>query len=97
MVFCRCKTKVDVIVPVGKVHSVECFKCHGEQLVHMRPAIIHQFSAILGYLDLNGCTAFDLILQESDFYVGCDACSKEMIVKVRSGFIIYICREESMK
>jgi hypothetical protein len=35
------------------------------------------------YLDLEGCTAFDLILQDCNFKLGCLGCSKDTSVKVR--------------
>ena len=51
-------------------------------MVAFRPAIVHQFSAILGYFDVKECHAFDLVLSESEFMVGCEKCNKEMKVQV---------------
>ncbi|KAK3096608.1 hypothetical protein FSP39_001645 [Pinctada imbricata] len=77
----RCKNKSDVILQATRPILVSCSKCNNPQVVNFRPAIMHQFSSVMGYLDLDGCSAFDLILQESDFKLGCFSCNKEMKAK----------------
>ena len=78
----RCKNKEDISMPAGRATLVSCSKCNNPQVVNFRPAIMHQFSSVMGYLDLDGCNAFDLILQESEFKLGCFNCNKEMKAKV---------------
>ena len=79
----RCKNKSDLTSPVGRLDSLPCSKCHGEQLVTLRPAMAHQFSSVIGYLDMNGCVPVDLILSECHFAVACFGCDKEMAMQVR--------------
>lgn len=47
-----------------------------------RPAIIHAYSSIMGYLDMDGCVPFDLLLQDSAYKLGCMNCNKETKVDV---------------
>lgn len=78
----RCKQKTEIKVPAQEVNSVPCSKCNSELLIQFRPSMLHQFSSVMGYLDLIGCSAFDLVLQNSTFHIGCMNCSKEMKVEV---------------
>uniref|UniRef100_A0A0B7AGD6 Nucleoporin NUP42 n=1 Tax=Arion vulgaris TaxID=1028688 RepID=A0A0B7AGD6_9EUPU len=73
----RCKNHSDLVLPPGKVMSVKCEKCSQSQFVHFRAALIHQFSSVVGYLDVDGCQAFDLIFQECRVAVTCMSCSKQ--------------------
>ncbi|XP_046549896.1 uncharacterized protein LOC124259746 [Haliotis rubra] len=73
----RCKNHTDFNSPSQRVNSVSCSKCNQTQLLTFRPVLMHQFSSIMGYLDLENCTAFDLVLQECVARLGCDNCSKE--------------------
>ena len=68
--------------PGERVNVVACAKCHSEQYLTFHPAMAHQFSSVLGYLDVQGCMAFDLILPECDFSLGCLNCSNQMAVGV---------------
>ena len=78
----RCKNKDEVSVRQNQGVSLLCGKCCDTCVVVFRPAIVHQFSAVIGYLDLDGCSAFDLILSDTEFMVGCENCNKEMKVHV---------------
>lgn len=78
----RCKNHSDILVVPGKVMSVACEKCNQNQFVHFRAALIHQFSSVAGYLDLDGCQAFDLIFQDCRVAVTCMGCSKQTRVDV---------------
>ncbi|BFZ01901.1 hypothetical protein BsWGS_04940 [Bradybaena similaris] len=73
----RCKNHSDILVVPGKVMSCVCEKCNQNQFVHFRAALIHQFSSVAGYLDLDGCQAFDLIFQDCRVAVTCMGCSKQ--------------------
>ncbi|XP_059168198.1 uncharacterized protein LOC131950164 isoform X2 [Physella acuta] len=73
----RCKNHSELIVPHGRVMSLQCIKCNQKQFVNYRAALMHQFSSIAGYLDVDGCQAFDLIFQDSRAAVTCLACSKQ--------------------
>lgn len=85
----RCKNKMDVSTPSGRPNLVTCGKCSYPQVMTFRSAIMHQFSSVVGYLDLDGCIPFDLILQDCMFKLGCFSCNKEMKAKVWS-FAKYI-------
>lgn len=80
----RCKNKMDVTTPSGRPNMVTCLKCSYPQILTFRSAIMHQFSSVVGYLDLDGCVPFDLILQDCVFKLGCFSCNKEMKAKVCS-------------
>ena len=73
----RCKEKLDLTTPPERLNCLECNKCHSKQYVTFRPTIAHQFSNVIGYLDLQDCTIFDMVLAESDFVAGCLHCNKE--------------------
>ncbi len=79
---CRCKNKDEVSIRQNQAVSLICGKCSNACMVAFRPAIVHQFSSILGYLDFKECHAFDLILSESEFMVGCGNCNKDMKIQV---------------
>ncbi|CAH1797260.1 unnamed protein product [Owenia fusiformis] len=74
----RCKGRCDITTPPNRLNSIPCAKCNSDQLLTFRPAMMHQFSSILGYFDVKGCLVLDLILQECDFMTGCLNCSKEV-------------------
>lgn len=73
----RCRNLADLKVPRKKVASISCTKCSTEMSVHYRPTIAHSFSSIIGYLDLEECTPFDLILIDTEFKVNCLNCHKD--------------------
>ncbi|RUS73744.1 hypothetical protein EGW08_018481 [Elysia chlorotica] len=76
----RCKSHVDVYVSQGSITCTTCHKCNSDMYVTYRPALLHQFSSVLGYLDLDGCEAFDLVFQDCRASVSCMACSKQTII-----------------
>jgi len=78
----RCKTSSDVETPGGRVNMITCHKCHNVQYLTFRPAMVHQFSSVLGYLDLEDCVLVDIILQESPCKLGCFSCGKETKLNV---------------
>nr|XP_022331116.1 uncharacterized protein LOC111129179 [Crassostrea virginica] len=77
----RCKNKMDISTPSGRPNLATCLKCSYPQILTFRSAIMHQFSSVVGYLDLDGCIPFDLILQDCIFKLGCFSCNKEMKAK----------------
>ncbi|ESO89970.1 hypothetical protein LOTGIDRAFT_234076 [Lottia gigantea] len=79
----RCKSKSDFSTPGNRLNSVDCTKCHETQLLRYRPTIAHQYSSVIGYLDLENCLPFDLILPECYPVVNCMNCSKSTTI---SGF-----------
>ncbi len=79
----RCKSKTELSTPGNRTNKVCCGKCNQTQLAAFRPALAHQFSAVVGFLDLEGCSAFDLVLVDSVFAVACLNCNKEMKIEVR--------------
>ena len=41
--------------------SKQCTRCASVFAVNYRPAIIHQFSSVLGYLDLDGSVTWEAV------------------------------------
>ena len=80
--FCRCKHHTEFATPPNRVNSVACGKCNNTQLVAYRAVLAHPYSSTFGYLDLEGCTAFDVNLQKSVFSITCMQCNKSSTVKV---------------
>lgn len=64
--------------------TVACAKCNIRMGIKYSAAIAHQFSSVIGYLDLHDCGAFDLVLQNCEFLVNCLGCSKDTTLKVSS-------------
>lgn len=62
--------------------SAQCEKCNAGINAAFRPCMIHHYSDVLGYLDLQNATASDLVLQDCDLTVGCLSCSQEIPVEV---------------
>ncbi|XP_078374133.1 uncharacterized protein LOC144657650 isoform X1 [Oculina patagonica] len=77
----RCRQRIDQQLSVSGPVSKQCTRCASVFAVNYRPAIIHLFSSVLGYLDLDGCLPFDVVLPESELMLGCLHCSKETSVK----------------
>lgn len=73
----RCSNKSEVKVKVGQLGKVECPYCHWQHLIIFRQNLAHQFSSVIGYLDLEGCEAFDMILSDCEFVINCLDCSKD--------------------
>ncbi|GFO31602.1 cleavage and polyadenylation-specificity factor subunit [Plakobranchus ocellatus] len=73
----RCKGHTDLYVTQGNVTSLTCDRCNNDMYVTYRPGMLHQFSSVVGYLDVDGCQAFDLILQDCRACVSCMACNKQ--------------------
>lgn len=79
----RCKHKFDLLTPAGRVNQMICSKCSNMEYLIYRPVLAHQFSSVIGYLDVEGCLPFDLLLPECPGRVGCLNCSKETKIQVR--------------
>ncbi|KAJ3093206.1 hypothetical protein HK102_000007 [Quaeritorhiza haematococci] len=85
----RCKNSTDITnlqpapLDVGDsggnaAHNVRVFPCETCQTnlgIRFRGDLVHQSSSSLGYLDLENCSAFDLL--PSTFVATCSNCSKE--------------------
>lgn len=77
----RCRQRIDQQLSGSGSVCRQCTRCASVFAVTYRPVVIHQFSSILGYLDLDGCVPFDVVLAESELKIGCLHCSKETAVK----------------
>ncbi|XP_022106759.1 uncharacterized protein LOC110987908 [Acanthaster planci] len=77
----RCKNHCDIVTPPKRVNMARCGKCQHQQLLTYRQSLIHHFTATLGFLDLEGCSTFDLILSQCEFLLGCLHCSEETKVQ----------------
>jgi hypothetical protein len=78
----RCSNTNEVHLTPGHIFRAECSYCHGSQLMEFTATIAHQMSSVVGWLNLEGCRPFDLILADCQFAIGCINCSKEEKVNV---------------
>lgn len=85
---CRCKVASDLTVNGGLGCTAQCEKCGADISAAFRPGMLHQYSDVLGYLDLSGVVPMDLVLQESELVVGCLGCSQEDALEVRGGVCV---------
>jgi len=77
----RCKTRAELRINDKQTQSVTCKKCNSVLASSYYAEIVHQYSPVVGYLHLNGCRAFDLILAESNIILNCLQCSKDNQMK----------------
>nr|KAG5703656.1 hypothetical protein BaRGS_002530 [Batillaria attramentaria] len=73
----RCKGTSEFLTSGGRVNVVQCGRCGQTQVATFRPALVHHFSSTIGFLDLDACLPFDVILQNCCSVVTCLNCSKE--------------------
>lgn len=73
----RCKSTAEFLTSGGRVNVVQCGKCGQTQIAKFRPSLGHQFSATIGFLDLDACLPFDVILQNCSTIVTCLSCNKD--------------------
>ncbi|KAK5598535.1 hypothetical protein CRENBAI_008833 [Crenichthys baileyi] len=77
----RCKVTADLTLSGRTACSAQCEKCNADINAAFRPCMIHHYSDVLGYLDLQNATASDLVLQDCDLTLGCLSCSQEVPVE----------------
>ncbi|XP_015253693.1 PREDICTED: uncharacterized protein LOC107099906 [Cyprinodon variegatus] len=77
----RCKVTADLTLTGRTTCSAQCEKCNAGINAAFRPCMIHHYSDVLGYLDLQNATASDLVLQDCHLSVGCLSCSQEVPVE----------------
>lgn len=70
--------------------SAQCENCTTSISAAFRPCMLHHYSDILGYLDLQNTTAVDLVLQECELTVGCLSCSQEGPMQVTKHVMLNI-------
>ncbi|KAL8577997.1 hypothetical protein ACOMHN_048773 [Nucella lapillus] len=80
----RCKGISEFMASPGRVSVIQCGQCSQTQTATYRPAMAHHFSSVVGYLDLDGCLPFDVILQNCSAVMACMNCSKD----TKSGAVI---------
>lgn len=73
----RCKVTADLTLTGRTPCSAQCENCTTSISAAFRPCMLHHYSDVLGYLDLQNTTAVDLVLQECELTVGCLSCSQE--------------------
>ncbi|MEQ2171111.1 hypothetical protein GOODEAATRI_007375, partial [Goodea atripinnis] len=77
----RCKVTADLTLSGRTACSAQCEKCNADINAVFRPCMIHHYSDVLGYLDLQNAIASDLVLQDCDLTLGCLSCSQEVPVE----------------
>ncbi|XP_063782652.1 uncharacterized protein LOC134932282 isoform X2 [Pseudophryne corroboree] len=73
----RCKVTADLSLTEKQPCTAQCDKCNSHISGTFHPSILHQYTTVLGYVDIQGAVAKDLILLESTFMIGCLNCSHE--------------------
>ncbi|XP_051580434.1 uncharacterized protein LOC127456132 [Myxocyprinus asiaticus] len=73
----RCKVSADLTLNGRVTCTAHCDKCGAGVRAAFRPSMLHHYNDVLGYLDLNAAVPVDLVLQDSEFSVGCLNCNKE--------------------
>ena len=76
-VIVRCKVTADLTLSAKSPCTAQCEKCSSGISAAFRPSMLHQYSDVLGYLDLSNAVPVDLILQDCSLIVGCLSCSQE--------------------
>uniref|UniRef100_A0A8C2IZ57 Nucleoporin NUP42 n=1 Tax=Cyprinus carpio TaxID=7962 RepID=A0A8C2IZ57_CYPCA len=77
----RCDVDSDLSLSGRLTYTAQCEKCQAEIRAAFRPSMLHHYSDVLGYLDLNAVVPVDLVLKDSVFSVGCLNCNKEDTVQ----------------
>ncbi|XP_063053791.1 uncharacterized protein si:dkey-24l11.2 [Engraulis encrasicolus] len=77
----RCKVASDLTLSGRLACTAQCEKCGAGISAAFRPSMLHAYSDVLGYLDLNGVVPVDLVLQEAELAVGCLNCNQEDTVQ----------------
>ena len=73
----RCKETAEVKAPNGRLNQLKCGRCSSSLLVRYHAALMHGFSSVLGYLDVEGCLLFDVLLIDCNFIANCMNCNKD--------------------
>ena len=91
MVSCdRCHNVSEVNLPPHQPTGAQCIKCASSLAINLRPALAHPMNSIIGYLDLQGCSAQDILITHSEFTVQCLGCNHSMKLTVRRAQLIEI-------
>ncbi|KAM5126202.1 uncharacterized protein ACMZJ9_021646, partial [Mantella aurantiaca] len=73
----RCNVTADLSLSGKQPCAAQCEKCNSRISGTFLPSILHQYSPVLGYVDIQGAAAKELVLRECTFMIGCLNCSHE--------------------
>ncbi|XP_029431808.1 uncharacterized protein LOC115075507 isoform X2 [Rhinatrema bivittatum] len=73
----RCKVTADLSMASRHPCTAQCEKCSSHISATFQPTMLHQYTALLGRLELQGAVPVDLVLQDCVFVVSCLNCSQE--------------------
>ncbi|KAK1784652.1 hypothetical protein P4O66_003335 [Electrophorus voltai] len=73
----RCKVTSDLTLSGQLTCMAQCEKCGAGIRAAFRPSMLHHYSNVLGYLDLNTAVPVDLVLQDCQLIIGCLSCNQE--------------------
>ncbi|XP_053319469.1 uncharacterized protein LOC128491221 [Spea bombifrons] len=73
----RCKVTADLSLNGKQPCIAQCERCNSRISGTFLPTIMHQYSSVLGYVDIQGAILKDLILQDCAFMISCLDCSQE--------------------
>lgn len=77
----RCKVSAELSLSAGALCAAQCEKCSADIRAVFTPSILHQYSTVLGYLQLHSTSTLDLLLNRCLFTVGCLNCSQDTPVE----------------
>ncbi|KAM9854872.1 uncharacterized protein ACBR49_003415 [Aulostomus maculatus] len=77
----RCKVTADLMLTGRTPCTAQCERCNASINAAFRPSMLHHYSDVLGYLDLQNTVPTDLVLQGCDLIVGCLSCSQDSAVQ----------------
>ncbi|XP_072291474.1 uncharacterized protein [Eucyclogobius newberryi] len=77
----RCKMSAELSLSGGALCVAQCEKCSSDIRAGFTPSILHQYSTVLGHLQLHNTTALDLLVNRCLFTVGCLSCSQDSAVE----------------
>ena len=92
----RCKESGELVAPNNRLNEMSCSKCNQTQLIKYRAALTHGFSSVLGYLDLEECSPFDILLMDCDFVANCLSCNKDSSIGVSYLYLEVKGKDESV-
>jgi uncharacterized CHY-type Zn-finger protein len=76
----RCTNNTELQMAPGHVYTATCARCHNPHVIELNANITHQMSSVIGYLNIEGCHPFDVVLADCQFQIGCLNCSKETLI-----------------
>jgi len=75
----RCHQQIEITLIPLSTYAIQCSKCSSDHIVTLRKEPMHEFSFILGYLDIQGCSPLEII--HGKFRASCLECGESNVLK----------------